>query len=29
VTVIACALVWTGTQVVLGTMRRHQPMLDA
>lgn len=28
VTVIVCALVWTGTQAVLGTMRRHQPTLD-
>ena len=28
VTVIACALVWTATQVVLGTVRRHQPTLD-
>ncbi len=28
VTVIACAVVWTATQVVLGTLRRHQPTLD-
>lgn len=27
-TVIGCALVWTGTQVVLGTRRSTQPTLD-
>jgi ATP synthase protein I len=27
-TVIACALVWTATQVVLGSVRRHQPGLE-
>ncbi|MCW2598584.1 MAG: hypothetical protein JWM02_413 [Frankiales bacterium] len=27
-TVIACAVVWTGTQVVLATRRRHQPTLE-
>lgn len=28
VTVIACALVWVNTQVVLGLSRRNQPTLD-
>ena len=27
-TVIACALVWTNTQVFLGLSRRHRPTLD-
>ena len=27
-TVIACALVWLNTQLVLGLSRRHQPTLD-
>ena len=27
-TVIACALVWVNTQLVLGLSRRHQPALD-
>lgn len=28
VTVVACALAWVLTMVVLGTSRRHQPTLD-
>jgi hypothetical protein len=27
-TVIACAMVWTSTHVVLGLSRRHQPVLE-